>query len=475
MNELHKIRSVIIFILLCSLPSFLFPQDKVVLTLEESIDLALENNPAIQIAEKELAKARVGIWEAYSAVLPSIDGRAALQRSWDIQQNTIPNFMKFMLKPQPGTLPPEIEAIFNTYTDAMPDYVQLSFGLENMFMYGATLTQPIFLGGAGIAGIQIAYASRRASEYNLESNKQNLIYQTTNAFYAVLLAKELMNVQREAFTQAKANLDNVLKKYDVGTASGFDKMRAEVEVANLSPAVISANNNYQSTLTGLRTVLGLPRTVEIEIEGELNYIEDEFGSTPYEEILTLAKRERPEILLLQEQKYIASKGKMLALSQFMPKLIFQTDYSFMAMKNDFNFKRDDFSKGFTSAISLQIPLFHSFKNTKGYQKAQLDYNIVLDTEKQMLDGITAEVEMTQNKFVEAKQKYQAANESVALAKEALRLANLMYNEGASTQLDVLISQLALNQSKLNYVSSLYEYQMARYQLRRVTGTLQGIL
>ncbi|MBN2031380.1 TolC family protein [bacterium] len=473
MNLLKKNRIVIILILV--FPLLLFSQEKIVLTLEESIQTALENNPSIQMAEKELAKAKAGIWEAYSAILPSIDGMVNYQHAWDIQQNTMPNFLKFMLKPQPGTLPPEIEAIFNTYTDAMPDVVQFSFGLENTLRYGATLTQPIFLGGAGIAGIQMAYASRKLSESNLESNKQNLIYQTTNAFYAVLLAKELMDVQQEALAQAEANLNNVTKKYDVGSASGFDKMRADVEVANLSPAVISASNNYELALTGLRTVLGLPRTYEIEVEGELNYTEDDFGSVPFEEILTLAKRERPEIQMLQQQKSMASKSRILALSQFMPKIIFQTDYSFMAMRDDLNFHKDDFSKGFTSAITLQIPLFHSFKNAKGYQKAQLDYKIVLDAEKQMIDGITAEVEMAQNKFYEARQKYQAANESVALAEEALRLANLMYDEGASTQLDVLNSQLALNQSKLNYVSSLYEYQMARYQLRKVTGILQGIL
>lgn len=475
MNRSQKNRMMMALTFIIMLPLTLFPQEKILLTLEESIQMALENNPSIQIAEKELAKAKAGIWEAYSTILPSIDGTVSYQHSWDIQQNTMPNFLKFMLKPQPGALPPEIEAIFNTYTDAMPDLVQFSFGLENTLRYGATLTQPIFLGGAGIAGIQVAYASRNAAKYNLESNKQNLIYQTTNAFYGVLLAKELMTVQQEALAQAEANLDNVTKKYDVGSASGFDKMRAEVEVANLSPTVISANNNYQSALTGLRTVLGLPRTFEIEVDGELNYIEDEFGSVPYEDILSIARKERPEIHMLQQQKSIASKSRILAVSQFMPKIIFQTDYSFVGMRNDLNFHKDDFSKGFTSAISLQIPLFHSFKNVKGYQKAQLDYKIALDTEKQLIDGITAEVEMAQNKFSEAKQKFKAANESVALAEEALRLANLMYDEGASTQLDVLNSQLALNQSKLNYVSSLYEYQMARYQLRKATGTLQGIL
>jgi outer membrane protein TolC len=145
------------------------------------------------------------------------------------------------------------------------------------------------------------------------------------------------------------------------------------------------------------------------------------------------------------------------------------------MRNDYNFREDDFSKGFTSALSLQIPLFHGFKNTKGYQKARLDYRIMLDTEKQVRDGVAAEAEMTFNKFQEAKQKYQAAQESISLAQEALRLANLMYEEGASTQLDVLSAQLAKNRAQLNYISSTYEYQMARYALRKVTGALTSVL
>ena len=92
-----------------------------------------------------------------------------------------------------------------------------------------------------------------------------------------------------------------------------------------------------------------------------------------------------------------------------------------------------------------------------------------------LDGLAAEVEIVKNQFHEAKEKYASAKESVSLAEEALRLANLMYEEGASTQLDVLNSQLALTRAKMNSVSSHYEYQMSRYQLRKVTGTLHGIL
>lgn len=439
------------------------PQDSLILNLDQSVELALENNPEVQIAEKELAKARAGIWEAYAAILPSINGSASFQKSWEIQENTIPNFIKVMLGPNfPGV-------------EAMPDYVKLSFGLENTFMYGASLTQPLFLGGAGVAGVQMAYAAKDASAHQLESKRQNLIYQTVGAFYGCLLAKELVDVQTQAMAQARANLDAVVKKYEAGSASGFDKMRAEVEAANILPQKIAAENDYQAALTGFRTVLGLGKETQLDVEGVLEFRIDEMDGVTLQELQTTSLNNRPELAAFSAQKRIASKGIAVARSQFMPKIFFSTDYSFLAMTNNYDISQDDFSKGFTSAVSLRIPLFNGFKNHKQYQKARLDYKITLDAEKQIRDGIAAEVELAYNKFQEAKEKYQAARESTGLAEEALRMANLMYEEGASTQLDVMSSQLALTRARLNYASALYEYQMARYELRRVSGTLQGVL
>jgi len=452
-----------LILILIILPVNALSQDKMVLDLERSVSLALENNPNIKMAEKEVSKSRAGIWEAYSNILPQLDGSVNFQHAWEIQKTVIPNFIKMMLPPgTPGL-------------DEMPDYVQIAFGVANTFRYGATVTQPLYLGGAGIAGVQVAMAAKDAAEQNLEDQRQELIYQTANAFYLCLLAKELIIVQEEAMEQAQANLDNVIKKYNVGMASGFDKMRAEVEVANLQPELIASRNNYQLALTQLRVILGLKRDADVAVSGEFKYQEDEFGQRPLDEIQKIALKDRPVIQALSEQKYIMKKGITLARSSFMPKLFFQTDYSYMAMRNDYKFTQDDFSKGFTSAISLQIPLFHGFRSSAQYQKARLDYKKMLDTEKQAFDGIAAETEVAYNNFQEAKQKYLAAKQTVDLATEALRLANMMYEEGVNTQLDVLNSQLALTRSKLSYVNSLYEYQIARYELRKVTGSLKGIL
>ncbi len=433
------------------------------LTLEQSLAIALEQNPEVRIAEKELAKATAAVWESYSALLPAIDASVNFQKSWDTQQTTIPNFIKAMLGPGfPGA-------------SDMPDYVQLSFALENTFSYGATLTQPLFLGGAGIAGVQMANAARRASEHQLAATRQKLIYRTAQAFYGCLLARELVDVQEQALSHAASNLELVQKKYAVGSASGFDRMRAEVEVANLRPEVIAARNAYQSALTGLRIVLGLEENQQLAVQGEFSFAPDEMENLTFEAYRALVDRNRPELLALAARETVAAKGVTLARSQFLPKLFFSTDYSYLAMRNDYDFSQDDFSKGFTSALSLQIPIFHGFRHSSQYQQARLEHRIALDLDAQVRDGIAAEAELAHNKLREALEKHRSAVESVELATEALRLADLMYEEGVTTQLDVLGSHLALTRARLNHATALYEYQLARYELRRAAGLLEGKL
>ena len=72
---------------------------------------------------------------------------------------------------------------------------------------------------------------------------------------------------------------------------------------------------------------------------------------------------------------------------------------------------------------------------------------------------------------EANENVQTQEKTIEQAKEALRLAELMYSEGASTQLDVLNANVALNQAKMNYQKSLYEYNVALANLKKAINQL----
>ncbi len=441
-------------------------QEKIALTLQESIALALERSPDLAVAKNDYEKAGAGVWQAWSTVLPRLDGYANLQHYWEIQTSRIPNFLKPMFGPLAGTIPG---------VSQMPDFVDIAFGLENTFRYGATLTQPLFLGGAGMAGIRIANAAERAAGHTLDLKRQALILDAATAFYAVLLAKELVRVQENAFAQAKANLEIVVKKFDVGMASPFDKMRAQVDAGTIEPDVIAAHNAYESSLSTLRTVLGLDPSTAIEVSGEFQYAPEELASRPLAELQAMALEGRLESKIMHERKNMADNSIALAHSGYWPTLTFQTDLSYLGMRDNLRFGREDFSKGLYSSLTIQIPIFAGFKMMKESEKAELDYRSVLEDERRLTNGISAEVEVALNTFHEADQKHRSALQTVELGTEALRLARAMYNEGANTQLDVLNSQLALTRAQVNHANTMFDYQVARYRLRKALGRLDGVL
>jgi outer membrane protein TolC len=132
-------------------------------------------------------------------------------------------------------------------------------------------------------------------------------------------------VQEEAMAQAEANLEIVLKKYNVGAASGFDKMRAEVEVAILQPALISTRNNYQSALTGLRTILGLEKEISLQVDGKFQFVPESLDSLSLFQLQEIALTNRPELQGIKYQQAASRMGVNIAFSQFLPRVTLGID------------------------------------------------------------------------------------------------------------------------------------------------------
>ena len=463
MKRMRAVKTAGVLLFICSGG---LSQTQLSLTLQQSVEQALAHNPELAVAENEFSKSQAGVWQAWSTILPKLDGYASLQHSWEIQTSRIPNFLKPMLAPLGQTIPG---------VDQMPDFVDIAFGLENTMRYGATVTQPLFLGGAGVAGIRLANAAERASDHSLQARRQSLIYDVASAFYSVLLAQELVRVQENAQAQAQANLEVVSKKFDVGMASPLDRMRAQVDLANIEPEVINARNSLKSSLSNLRIVLGVDRNTDIDVLGGFQYEPDDVSTQRLDELQAAAVEHRHEIAMVREQRNIADYNITIARSNYFPRIIFQTDLSYLGMRDDLKFGRTDFSKGITSSFTLQIPIFAGFEYSKQTEKAELDFNSAMENERQLLNSINAEVEIALNRFHEAEEKYRSAVKTVELGTEALRLANVMYEEGANTQLDVLTSQLALTRAQVNHANAIFEYQITRYQLRKAIGLLTGVL
>jgi outer membrane protein TolC len=175
--------------------------------------------------------------------------------------------------------------------------------------------------------------------------------------------------------------------------------------------------------------------------------------------------------MLAEQNKITKRQLNLARSSYMPAVIFGTNYQYQGQRDDLNFTSDDFYKSFNSSLSISLPLFGGLKNSAKLQQAKIGVKEGQLREESLRNGIKLEVKNAFFTLQESEEKVTTQQKTIEQAEEAFRLANLLYSEGASTQLDVLNASLAVNQSKMNYQQSLFEYNVAIANLKKAINRL----
>ncbi|HMA62398.1 MAG TPA: TolC family protein [bacterium] len=456
------------------------------LDLEKARSIALENNPSIKLAREGVRKARAQSVEARSGFMPQVNAFSSLQHAWDLQENKIPNFLKPSLAPTYQQVGGALKTIGQKFddqelinqgqgminsVDMMPDYLQMAFGLENVMTYGVQLQQPLFTGGSIWNGYKISKLGIDIAQSQLENSRQKILKQVTSSYYSTLFAKSAVKVSKEAVESARENLDQVQSFYDQGKASKLDLLRAKVQLANFKPNLVSAKNRLELSISQLITTLGLQSETQFVFKDSLDYQRSPYLDKSLQELTQIAIQNRPELNMLETQNKIAERQLTMARGARLPSLSLSTSYQYQGMRNDLNFNSDDFNKSFNTSVSLSIPLFNGFKKTSKVEQAKVQVNETEHQRTSTIDGIKLEVKNAYLSMKEAQEKVTTQRVTITQAEEALRLAKLMYSEGASTQLDVLNANLSLKQAKMNYQQSLLEYNVALAELKKAINQL----
>jgi len=418
------------------------------LDIQTARNIALENNPIIKLAREGVAKSAIQVIEARGNLLPSVSAFSSLQHAWDLATMVMNN----PFSPAGGKL-------------------YFKMGSENTIASGINISQPIFTGGMIRNGYQISKMGYSIAESQLKTTEQKVLSDVTSSYYGVLFVNSALAVSKEALQSAEENLNQVTKYFNVGKSSKFDVLRAEVQVANMKPMVVSAKNNLKLAESRLRMVLGIDESVEIHFKEKLDMVYSELTKKTLDELIELALTSRPEIAMMNNQKSIAQKQVSMSKAAFMPSVMFGTAYQYQGQRDDFNFTGDDFFKSFNSSVSISIPIFNGMKSSAKYQQAKIAVRESEHQTESLVNGIKLEVKGAYFTMREAMEKVQTQQKTIEQAKEAQRLARLLYSEGSSTQLDVLNADLAVQQAQMNHQQSLFEYNVALANLKKAINQL----
>lgn len=426
--------------LLFSVGRFSFSQEEMTLTLEDSIHLALSQNPYHLAAGERVKAAKSKIREAAASFLPSLNAQGLTTLDEKLFELEFPSFI-------PGEPPQKVSVDFTR------DYqFSMSFSL------------PLFTSGRLVSGYKQARYNLQSTEEALRQSKHVTVFNTKRAFYGYLLSEEFVKVAEEAVEVTEKHFKNVKSLYKVGIASKFDLLRSEVQVANLRPQLIRARNNLKIAELSLKTLLGLDLSKFVKIKGDLAY---EAFEPDLEACLTRALLNRPEISQLRYQKQMAGEALKLARAVNLPTLALAGTYNFWADK--LNFRKDIWQSYYAVNLVLTVPLFNGFTTSARVAQSKAMIKEIEFSQKGLRDMVKFEVRQAILRIKEAKESLLSQEKNVEQAQESLRIAELNFSEGLATTLDVSSVQAALSQAKTNYSQALYDYVISLAELDRAMG------
>ncbi|MDQ8202075.1 TolC family protein [Pelagicoccus sp. SDUM812003] len=373
--------------------------------------------------------------------------------------------------------------IIEVRAQALPDlsvngqYIELDEGLSEFApppssQWGVSLDvrQTLYSGGGVRAALNVQSLIEDAALLELQSVIDDVLLLTRQGFYGALLARQEIEVQEDNVTLLEELLKNAQDRFDVGSGTRFEVLRAEVELANARPALIQARNDYRIAIEELRQILGF-----VAADGvALHKVPELVGDLPYSPItydlsgaIEQALQIRPELKRLQKVEEAREEGVVIAKSGLRPEVSLVGSYE--ANKPTYSSSFDRARHGWTAGVQVNVPIFDG-RRARGQiiqAKSQLA-QAELET-RQLSLAIEVEVRRALSELQAATELAQASIKVVEQAEEALRLADARYEAGEASQLDVLQARVSLTEARLNQAQAFYRYNVGEAQVRRAIG------
>ena len=420
---------------LCFCALGVMAQEKLSLTLEQAIEIAISDNPTIQVAEQTVQLKKISNKETVMGLLPE----ASLAGSYT---RTIKKQTMVMMGQK------------------------IEIGIPNQYQGGLSVSLPIFAPtlykSMKLTKTDVALALEQA-----RSSKQDLVNQVTKAFYQTLLAQDSYAVLEKSFAQSEENFRIVNAKFEQGRVSEFDKISAEVQMRNLKPSVISARNAVELSKLQLLVLMNIEPETEFELIGSLK----DYEESVYAGILTADTNSLKENSALKQMDMnVKMLQQTLSLNKqnFAPMVALQFNYMYTCMTDNFKFKDYEWNPYSNVSLSISVPLF-KYSNFSNMKKTNIQIGQLMQNRDYTARQLAMQQQSYLNSMAASAEQVSSNKEAITQAEKGRTIAEKLYEVGRGTILELNSAEVALTQAQLTYAQSIFDYLSAKADLDKLQG------
>ncbi|MGB3340849.1 MAG: TolC family protein [bacterium] len=393
------------------------------LSLNEAIDMALDQSPAYYEAKITFEKSRILYYQTLASLLPTISASG-------------------------------------TYTNSKYQ------GVENSGYSGnIQLNQPLFdldiLSSVFIGGRQ-----QRGSSIQYDAQIAGLILNLKTAYFNLINARELLKSSEIAIERARENLELIEAKYELGAASRLEMLQGEVFHLSALQDRARARTLEISAHEELKSILGTHE--EIHVIDTLT-TPDSTEFLTLDSMFVILASVNYNIQIAQELRKAAKLDLVSSYLRFLPKISFFYGYSYNSDSLVFDFQHIEDNATRNYGITMSLPIFEIksliFNHLNAKKELELrEYEqrrIILENEKNLRTTYFA--------LQESYERVHFARKSFDAATEASIIAREQYALGIISFLDFLSAEKDLYEAKVSFKSALSDIYIQRANLSYLLG------
>lgn len=396
------------------------------MTLERCIELALGNNPQINAAFHDILASDTRIKQVWSNYFPQLSWQTGYTRIRQLQ-----------------------------LSDALGQ--NLTF---NYFILGqVTLQQMLYDFGVTQNQATIKRLDYEAYKTTLGATINDVIYQTKDAYYNLLLAFESKKVAEDTVNKFEMFYNQAKAFYEIGMNPKVDVTIAEVNLSNAKLQLIQADNAVNLAIARLNNIMGVPFIDQYNVQERLQY---QPVDITFNKAVDIAREARPELKLAELKVESANQTLKLVKKSYFPTLSVEGQYQLGGRSWTNNY-------GYNFGGYLNFPTVNGMLIKNEIQEARYLYDKELANARNTQNQIYLEIQNAFLTLEEKKNQMPVALLGVKQSKENYELSYGRYRVGEANPTELKDAQINYQQAQLSYYTALYQYNSAKAALEKAVG------
>lgn len=438
-----------------SLPFTIDAQSTDSLSLEKAIQVALENNHGIQVAENNATISSNNAHRGNANLLPSVDFSSGYSYS---QENTTQEFSRAISRGedgQPGQGGDE------------PSSVQVDNAASTNLNASLNASYTIFNGLGNIRDYERLKTEKKGSEVEARLTMENTLVQVINTFYQVTRLREQYRIAQESVALSSERLSRVESAYEFGEGSRVDVLNARVDLDTDSVNMVNAKSTLERAKRDLNLQLGRPVDTEYQVREEVTIADN----LQLENVMENAREYNKALKSAGYQLEVAHLNEEITNAGKFPRVSMNAGYSFNSQNSEAGILEVNRRRGFSTGISISYNIFDGNRQNVREQNAAIRIDNskqrYQETKKQVERDLLNAFEIYQNSLYTLKMErrnLENAQVNFERSQEAYQMGQINATQFREAQLNLIRSKNRLNNAR-------YDAKTAEVDLLQLSGRL----